>query len=191
MNSYVLYHQNHVIYTILCPLSHWVFHLKNYLTSLKMAHIYHFWELYSICCWWLVLVDQSCLTLCGPMECIPPGSSVHGIFRPRILERVAISFSRISSWPRDWTQASSIVGRHFTVWATREVTETWALWIQSSCLFGPLFPYQCLEECLAHSRWSINMGISEQITEWMNTPFSSTKGWPFFQTARKSGFLPP
>ena len=38
-----------------------------------------------------------------------------------ILEWVAISFSRGSSWPRDWTRVSSIVGRRFTVWATREV----------------------------------------------------------------------
>ena len=47
-----------------------------------------------------------------------PGSSVHGIFQARILEWVAISFSRRSSWPRDWTQVSHIVGGHFTVWAT-------------------------------------------------------------------------
>ena len=49
-----------------------------------------------------------------------PGSSVHGIFQGRILEWVAISFSRGSSWPRDWTQVSRIVGRRFTIWATRE-----------------------------------------------------------------------
>ena len=48
-----------------------------------------------------------------------PGSSVHGIFQARILEWVAISFSRRSSQPRDWTQVSHIVGRRFTVWATR------------------------------------------------------------------------
>ena len=39
-------------------------------------------------------VTQSCLTLCNPMDCSPPGSSVHGIFQARILEWVAISFSR-------------------------------------------------------------------------------------------------
>ena len=48
------------------------------------------------------------------------GSSVHGIFQARILEWLAISFSRGSSWPRDRTQVSWIVGRHFTVLATRE-----------------------------------------------------------------------
>ena len=66
-------------------------------------------------------VAQSCPTLCDPMDCSLPGSSVDGIFRARILEWVAISFSRRSSWPRDWTQVSCIVGRCFTIWATREV----------------------------------------------------------------------
>ena len=56
-----------------------------------------------------------------PMDCSLPGSSVHGIFQARILEWAAISFSRGSSWPRDRTQVSRIIGRRFTVWATREV----------------------------------------------------------------------
>ena len=46
----------------------------------------------------------------------------HGIFQARVLEWVAISFSRGSSEPRDWTWVSCIVGRHFIIWATREVT---------------------------------------------------------------------
>ena len=49
----------------------------------------------------LVLVAQSCPTLCDPMDCSPPGSSVHGILQPRILEWVDIPFSRGSSQPRD------------------------------------------------------------------------------------------
>ena len=67
------------------------------------------------------LVAQSCLTLCDLIDCSLPGSSVHGIFQARILEWVAISFSRGSSQPRDGTQVSSIAGRRFTVRATREV----------------------------------------------------------------------
>ena len=55
------------------------------------------------------------------MDCSLPVSSVHGIFQARILEWVAISFSRGSSWPRDWTGVSHIVGRCFTVWATRDI----------------------------------------------------------------------
>ena len=66
-----------------------------------------------------VLVAQSCLTLCDPI-CSLPGSSVHGILQARILEWVAIPFSRGSSWPRDWTWASCTAGRCFTIWATRE-----------------------------------------------------------------------
>ena len=50
----------------------------------------------------------------------PHGSSVHGIFQARVLGWVVISFSRGSSWPRDWTWVSCIAGRHFTIWATRE-----------------------------------------------------------------------
>ena len=60
-------------------------------------------------------VAQSCPTLCDPTDCSLPGSSVHGIFQARILEWVAISFSRRSSQPRDWTQVSRIVGRCFLV----------------------------------------------------------------------------
>ena len=48
------------------------------------------------------------------MDCSPPGSSVHGIFQARILEWIAISFSRAASWPRDWTQVSWTAGRFFT-----------------------------------------------------------------------------
>ena len=65
-------------------------------------------------------VTQSCLTLCDPMYCSLPGFSVHGIFQGRILEWVAVPFSRGSSWHRDRTQVSHVVGRRFTLWATRE-----------------------------------------------------------------------
>ena len=71
-------------------------------------------------------VAQSCLTLWDPMDCSLPGSSVYGIFQARILEWVAISFSRRSSQPRDWTRVSCIVGRCFTAWATREVLCIWS-----------------------------------------------------------------
>ena len=65
-------------------------------------------------------VAQSCLTPCDPMDYSLPCSSIHGIFQARVLEWVAISFSRGSSWPRDRTWVSHIVGRCFTIWATRE-----------------------------------------------------------------------
>ena len=65
-------------------------------------------------------VAQSCPTLCDPMDCSLPGFSIHGILQVRVLEWVAISFSRASSQPRDQTWASRIAGRCFTIWATRE-----------------------------------------------------------------------
>ena len=51
--------------------------------------------------WDFVLVTQLCPTLCDPMDCSPPGPSVHGILQSRVLEWVAIHFSRGSSQPRD------------------------------------------------------------------------------------------
>ena len=61
------------------------------------------------------LVAQLCLTLWGPMDCILPGSSVHGILQARILEWVAISFSRAFSLRRDRTQSSCITVRFFSI----------------------------------------------------------------------------
>ena len=61
---------------------------------------------------------QLCPTLCNPMDCNPPGSSVHGIFQPRVLEQVAISYSRGSSQPRDQTCVSCIAGRSFITEST-------------------------------------------------------------------------
>ena len=66
---------------------------------------------------------QLCPILCHPMDCSPPGPSVHGIFQARKLEWVTISFSRGSSWSRDWTWVSCISGRFFTIWATRKAVE--------------------------------------------------------------------
>ena len=67
-----------------------------------------------------VLVVQYCLTLCNPMDCSLPGSSVQGILQARILEWVAIPFSRESSWPRDWPWVPSIASRFLTIWTTRK-----------------------------------------------------------------------
>ena len=72
-------------------------------------------------------VAQSCPNFCHPMDCSLPGYSVHGIFQARILEWVAISFSKGSSQPRDQTRVSCIVGRRFTVWATREAQFSYSL----------------------------------------------------------------
>ena len=65
-------------------------------------------------------VTQLRLNICNPMDCSPPASSFHGIFQAKVLEWVAISFSRGSSWHRDWTWVSCTADRCFTIWATRE-----------------------------------------------------------------------
>ena len=71
--------------------------------------------LFGVFCSHLCSVAQLCLTLCHSINCSLPGSFVHGILQARILETVAISSSRGSSWPRDWTlcwQADSLPLSH-------------------------------------------------------------------------------
>ena len=102
----------------------------------------------------LCLVIQSCPTLCDPMDCSLPGSSVHGVLQARILEWVAMPSSRGSSQPKDWTQVSCIKGRFFIIWATREssshvwmwelahkegwVLKNWCFWTVEKTLESPL-----------------------------------------------------
>ena len=76
---------------------------------------------YTLCC-----VSQSCLALCSPLDCSPPSSSVHGIFQARVLQWVAIPFSRGSSRPRDQTCISSdscTAGGFFTAEPPGEVPD--------------------------------------------------------------------
>ena len=68
---------------------------------------------------------QSGVSVCDPMECSPPGSSVHGISQARVLEWLAISFSRGSSPPRDGTHVACIAGGFFTIWATWPAHSWW------------------------------------------------------------------
>ena len=91
----------------LWPQSHLVFSLQNHLLFISLH------ESESE-------VAQSCPTLCDPMDCSQPGSSIHGIFQAKVLEWVAISFSRGSSRPMDRTWVSRVAGRCFTFWATRD-----------------------------------------------------------------------
>ena len=74
-----------------------------------------------------MLDTQWCPTLCDPIDCKSPGSSVHGLRQARILEWVPISFSRRSPPFRDLTWVSLIVGRFFTVCATREAQGQYTL----------------------------------------------------------------
>ena len=87
------------------------------------GHSKPMWTWISCCLPCLIIlcsISQPCLALCDPMDCSPPVSSVHEIFQARIrtLELVAISSSRVSSWPRDWTQLSCIGREILYNWVT-------------------------------------------------------------------------
>ena len=102
------------------------------------------WNLPSVCVCVCVCV---CVTLCSPMDCIPPGSSVHGIFQARILEWVAMSSSRGSPPPRDQSLACCI----FTTSATWEAAES--SWTRDQtpvpCISG-----QILIRCTTREGWA-------------------------------------
>ena len=91
----------------------------------------HILEIFGVICYHsmtrLVLTEvevaQFCPTLCNHMDCSPSDSSVHGILQVRMLELVAIPFSRGPSHARVWTQVSCIAGRFSSIWATREAPQ--------------------------------------------------------------------
>ena len=106
----------------------------------------------------------------------PQDSTVHGILLARILEWVAVPFSRGSFQPRDWTQVSSITGRFFTSWATREAQGVYThiykcfylyanvsmvspTWIHTNVhLYYPMdhctpLQYSCLENPMDRGAW--------------------------------------
>ena len=120
------------------------------LTSMGSHRVGHDWSDLAAAAVHLVKeseVAQLCPTLCNPMDCNLPGSPVHGIFQARVLEWVAISFSRRSSQPRDQTQVSSIAGRHFTIGLNLKVKLWHARWLVVRMPYHPqelLPPLVCL-----------------------------------------------
>ena len=106
--------------------------MKSHLNLGQYKYIYLFLESESE-------VAQSCPTPCDPMDCSLPGSSVHGFSRQEYWSGLPFPSPGESSWPRDRTQVSLIVDRHFTAWATREVlirTTSQTCWItdfQGTC----------------------------------------------------------
>ena len=84
-------------------------------------------------------VAQSCPILCYPIDCSLSGSSVHGIFQARVLEWIAVSFSR------NRIRVSHIAGRHYTVWAARWAQGKIVSWKSASFTLVPLYkPYQLM-----------------------------------------------
>ena len=88
-----------------------------------------------------VLVAQLCLTFCNPTDYSLPGSSVHGILQVRILEWIAISFSRGSSRPKDQTLVSCIAGRFFPVSCNKRLLWYSSYYSHSTEEWSGLDPY--------------------------------------------------
>ena len=124
----------------------------------------------------VVLVLESCVTLCGPVDCSPPGSSVQGISQARILEWVAISFSRGSSWPGDRIHVSCMAGEFFTIEPLRKPI----IWFFSVCFFWSVQLKVC-QFCLIFSKnqllisfiFSIVFSFFNSIVFWLSLLFSS------------------
>ena len=89
----------------------WIWRTVNGMKHQLLRHVPYKWGSWS---WSRSVVSNSL----RPVDCSPPSSSIHGILQARILEWVAMSFSRGSSQPRAQTQVSSIAEEFFTIWAT-------------------------------------------------------------------------
>ena len=126
----------------------------------------------------VVLIAQSCPTLCDPVDYGPPGSSVHGILQARILEWVAIPFSRRSFQFRDQTQVSRIASRFFTIWATREAKQKPYLLSNKniSAVKGKV-AQSCLPLCNPMD-YVVHEIFQARILEWVAVPFSRGSSQP-------------
>ena len=115
VNSFNLHLVLTFIFLIICGVEPFNFHFVGHLNTSFLEYLTHI-GLYSYWKWkW-----SSCPTLCDPVDCSLPGSSLRVILHAKILKWVAISFSGGSSRPRYQTQVSRIAGRRFNLWATRE-----------------------------------------------------------------------
>ena len=103
-------------------------------------------------------VAQSCPTLCNPMDYSLPCSSVYGIFQARVLEWVAIFFSRGSPQPRDQTLVSHTAGRCLTVQTTRK---------------AHIF-IECLLCAKQHAKfWYLVVRYARMVTLWKSNPYAA------------------
>ena len=144
----------------------------------------------------VVLVPKSCLTLCDPMDCCPPGSSVHGILQARILEWVAISFSRGSSWPRVRTLVSCIVGRFFTTEPPGKPPQSMSyassiLQVVSKEIFKVSITTLLLQKLRSQREmWDLTLGKvkSSQHTVFGHGHFHMSRIWRSQHRARRGGF---
>ena len=107
-----------------------------------------------------LLVTQSRLTRCDPMDCSPPSASVHGIFQTSILEWVVIPFSRGCSWPKDWTWVSCIAGRFFNHLSHLGSPQFIYLAASGSCCMWDLVPWPRIKP------WPPALGV-QSLNHWI------------------------
>ena len=115
-----------------------------------------------------VKVAQSCPTLCDPMDCSPPGSSVLGILQARTLEWVAILFYRGSSWPRGWTRVFCIAGKFLLSEPSGKPLYHHGLWLMLTWFWY----WQC---CLLYYMWPSDPAenfilLSKSLSIWFGLP---------------------
>ena len=118
----------------------------------------------------------SCPILWDPMDCNPPGSSVHGILWARIQELVAISFSRGSSRPRDWTCVScvSCIGR-WVLYQLSHQGSPWIFYLPPLTLHQwAIHLYSTLSHILIVEKHSVNW-VSRHSVNWVSRQVSSLK----------------
>ena len=123
----------------------------------------------SVCC---CSVAKLCPTLCDLMACSPPGFSVHGISRGRILEWVVISFSRGSSWSKDQIHISCISRQILYHWATREAPSI----VNISDQLKTLLSSSCVRTNSAYMNMNPHLGLTHQCSDqlWPNPEWESS-----------------
>ena len=156
-----------------------------------------------LCC---AKLFQSCLSLCNPLDCSPPGSSVHGILQARILEWITMPSSRRSSKPRDQTRdscSSCTAGRFFTaeppgkpitwiyhsLFCIHQLMNVWvapSLAIMHKCCYEHLcasfcmFLYVCITlRCKARSKIALSYGKFSKVLQHFTFPSAVYKGSNF------------
>ena len=140
-----------------------------------------------------VLVAQSCLTLCDPVDCSPPGSSVHGILQARILEWVALSSSRGSSWPRDQICISCLLHCRWMLYLLSHWGSPMKTLAMYKCSLQMVISqhFQGTSHCMC-THLCINMCQEKQMAQykngqkaWVAEKEQRGKQWP--QTMRRKG----
>ena len=118
----------------------------------------------------VVFVAKLCPTLCDPMDCSPPGSSVHEILQARILEWVAIPSSRESSWPRDQTRSPPLQADSLPFEPLRKPIWSWWKWKSHPTLYD-------LMDCSLPGS-SVHGILQARILELVAIPFSKGSSQP-------------